>query len=71
MIDSGAEDSQVSGDSDSLAGYNPALTKLIQKYDKYPEYLCLRFERPGAFLADCSSGGASLISEKSKEAIAL
>ena len=46
MIISDAENSQLSGSSDSDLGVNPTEKKLIEKYEKYPEYLKVTFKKP-------------------------
>jgi len=49
MIISDAENSQLSGSSDSDFGENPTEKKLIEKYEKYAEYLKLSFRKPENF----------------------
>ncbi len=38
------------GSSDSNMGTNPTEKKLIEQYDKYPEYLKVSFKRPNCIL---------------------
>lgn len=77
MIMSDAEiNSHLSGSSDSDFGENPTEKKLIEKYDKYPEYLKISFKKPESFFqytepfnsANLSSIGR-VLSVKSKEHI--
>ena len=49
MIISEAENSHMSNSSDSDAGVNPTEKKLIEKYEKYPEYLKVTFNKPDSF----------------------
>ena len=51
MIVSEAENSQMSdGSSDSDDDNNPTEKKLIEQYEKYPEYLKISFKKPSNFL---------------------
>lgn len=77
MIVSDAECSQMSnGDSD--LGVNPTEHKLIEKYEKYPEYIKVKFSKPEAYfehLAPFNESNkhsiSSILSARSKEAISV
>ena len=78
MIISDAENSQLSGSSDSDLGVNPTEKKLIEKYEKYPEYLKVTFKKPDSFfeyLAPFNSSNITsvtkILSSKSKEQISV
>ena len=78
MIISDAENSQLSGSSDSDCGVNPTEKKLIEKYDKYPEYLKITFKKTDNFFENSTAFNSSnntavskILSTKSKESILL
>ena len=53
MIVSEAENSQMSdGSSDSDDAINPTEKKLIEQYEKYPEYLKISFKKPPSSFLD-------------------
>lgn len=69
------ENSQMSGESDSDGGENPTEKKLIEKYEKYPEYIKVTFKKPDAFFEhlmpfnSSNKMAAKVLSSKSKDAI--
>lgn len=78
MIISDAENSQMSGSSDSDAGVNPTEKKLIEKYEKYPEYLKVTFKKSDSFFEYLTpfnsaniASATKILSTKSKEQISV
>ena len=76
MIISEAENSHISNSSDSDAGANPTEKKLIEKYEKYPEYLKVTFNKPDNFFEHLMpfnnanrAAITSILSAKNKELI--
>ena len=77
MIISDAENSHMSN-RDSDQGANPTDRKLIEKYEKYPEYLKVTFWKPEAFFQHLSPFNSAnkysimhILSPKSKDTISV
>lgn len=62
------------GDTDDVEGNNPTEKQLLEKYEKYPDYLRLTLKKPQAFFENLEPFSSSnrhsltkLLSKKSKE----
>jgi len=76
MIVSEVEASQLSGSSQSDAGTNPTEKKLVEKYEKYPEYLKITFRKTESSLEHLlvfnqanQFSISQLLSKKSKQVV--
>lgn len=74
MIVSEAENSQMSDGSSDSDDANPTEKKLIEQYEKYPEYLKISFKKPSSFLDYAEPFNSSnmysinnILSKKSKD----
>mmetsp|Transcript_44925 Transcript_44925/g.59632 ORF Transcript_44925/g.59632 Transcript_44925/m.59632 type:complete len:88 (+) Transcript_44925:283-546(+) len=76
MISDGeASQGSAMSQSDDL-GLNPTEKRLLEKYDKYPDYIKITFRKPLAYLEQLDSFNSAnqyaitkILSKKSKEAI--